>query len=288
MAIGLVVLGAMIAIYLSTSASSRQSSAISLLNEDGAIALSIIGSQVRMAGFSLPRRDPSNASATVGGVQVSVADRNFTGAGIRGCDNGFSNPLNASFDGLTCSNDATRPAAFAVRFEGADGKTPIDPSAALLPPATDCRNQSVARNEPGLETDYPLVESRYELRASGGTPELGCRGNGKTFEYQALTSNVEDMTVTYGVAADGVSSDVQADVDAATIEGFGGSVDQRWSRVVAVKVCLLMRTEQPQADANTPYIDCKGEPQPSDDRRLRKAYSATFTLRNRSGFASTP
>ena len=106
MAIGSVVLGALMVIYLSTNASNRQSTAVSRMNEDAGIVMNLVGTQLRMAGFSLPRRQVAPGGAKVGNVLISVPDRNFIGAGIRGCDHGFVN-LAAAFDSIACSAAAT-------------------------------------------------------------------------------------------------------------------------------------------------------------------------------------
>jgi Tfp pilus assembly protein PilW len=121
--IGLVILGALIAIYLSTHSSSRQSAAVSRMNEDASIALNLLGTQLRMAGFSPPRIHMTPGAALVDGVLVSVPDRNFVGAGIRGCDHGFVSHTTDDFENLACAGGTSGAAAFAIRFEGSN---PLD------------------------------------------------------------------------------------------------------------------------------------------------------------------
>lgn len=280
-------LGALIAVYLATSAGSRQVAAVSRMNEDASIALNLMGSQLRMAGFSLPRRDVPSGGALVDGVLVSIPDRNFIGAGVRGCDHGFVDPKVASFDDLACaSGPTTAPAALAIRYEGAES---TDVLAALLPPSMDCLNQAVAANTAGpLGMNYPLVESRYLARvgASSGTPELFCAGSGgASFAAHPVIQFVEHMTISYGIAADSKSHDVQADVTASAIDALGGSVDQRWSRVVTVRLCIVLRSAGRAAVDDGAYLDCNGDRVASSDGFLRRAYSQVFALRNRGGFA---
>ncbi|RST56827.1 PilW family protein [Variovorax sp. MHTC-1] len=291
--IGLVVLGALIVVYLSTGASSRQATAISRMNEDAAIALDFVGTQLRMAGFSIPRRSVAAGAVMVDKVLVSVPDRNFIGAAIRACDHGFANPTVAAFEDLACSDAATGAAAFALRFEGAD-EAGSDGARALLP-NTDCLDQAVAatRYSASAMSDsypsYPLVESRFivGVSKSNGTPELSCGGNGKpSFASQPITQYVEDMTLRYGLAADGQSPDVVQYVDkAADVDALGGTVDQRWSRVVTVRLCLLMRSAEPDPAGAGKYVDCDGQPALSGDGLIRRAYVSTIALRNRGGFA---
>ena len=288
-AIGLVVLGAMLAIYAATSSSSRHTTTESRMNEDATIAMEVIGTQLRMAGFSLPRLAVSPGAAMVGGAKMAIPDRNLTGAGIRGCDHGFADFAAKDFDSLTCAKSASDPAAFAVRFEATD---PADVSADLLPASTDCLGQDVKVNLVGaLGNAYRMVESRYAIKATtSGELELSCGGNGSKFVSQPLVQFVEDIQIRYGIAADAASSDVQNYGDAAAIDALAGTVDQRWSRVVAVRMCLLMHGAQPEILPGTTYIDCDGNsatPAKSDGL-FRRAYATVFTLRNRGGFAATP
>jgi type IV pilus assembly protein PilW len=290
-AIGLIVLGAMLAVYLSTQGSSRQSAAIARMDEDAAIALAIIGTQLRMAGFSLPRVFVTPAKATVNGAPLAVSDRNLVGAGMRACDHGFVDAT-AAFGDLACAAAGTGPAAIAIRFEGAN---PADISSvqALLPPARDCVNQEVDATTPGaFGMPYTLVESRYQVLVGGAseTPELFCAGSGSKISFNpvAILQYVEDITVGFGIAEDGQSRAVERYVDhAADVDALPGSVDERWSRVVAVKLCIVLRSGDPDPAGPSHYLDCSGDENPSPGQLIRRAYSSVFTLRNRSGFAAT-
>jgi type IV pilus assembly protein PilW len=287
MAVGLVILGALIAIYLSTHASARQAAAVSRLNEDASVVLNLLGTQLRMAGFSPPRVHMVPGAAMVDGVLVSVPDRNFIGAGIRGCDHGFANHTTDEFEDLVCADEPSGAAAFAVRFEG---QHPDDiASVALLPPNTDCLNQGIDTDTIGaLGAPYRLVESRFLVRVgpASGTPELACAGKGaKSFAAYPLMQFVEDMSIAYGVADDGVGRQVKNYLDARQIDDSGGTVDQRWSRVVTVDLCILMRSADPDPAGAGSYVDCKGKSKLSTDGLIRRAYRSVFALRNRSGFS---
>jgi type IV pilus assembly protein PilW len=292
-AIGLVILGALTVVYLSSGLSSRQSTAIARMNEDAAAALGFIGPQLRMAGFSIPRIATSSASATIDGVATSTPDRNLIGAGIRACDNGFKSTTE-SFGNLVCATNTFGRAAFAVRFEGAKPSGP-DPMWPVLPPNVDCVNSEIdtaARMTVGsLGVSYPLVESRFSITTSAtGVPELSCAGNGNDFKGQPLVQYVEDMQLRFGVvAANGDSPNVVAYLDSASnVDALGGSTEQNWSRVVTVRVCLLMRSsERMPVDMGSNYVNCKGEPASASDGYTRRAYFNTIALRNRGGFART-
>ena len=290
MAVGLVVLGALMVIYLSTNASNRQSTAVSRMNEDAGIVMNLVGTQLRMAGFSLPRRQVAPGGAKVGNVLISVPDRNFIGAGIRGCDHGFVN-LAAAFDSIACSAAATGSAAFAIRFEGVDPDD-IASVKSLAPPREDCRGNEVTVDTVGaLEgATYRLVESRYMVRVStsNGTHELFCAGNGSAFNPYPIIQYVEGMHARYGVAKDALTREIdRLDATAADVDTLPGTPDQRWSRVVSVRLCILMRSAQPDPGGASSYLDCDGNPQPSAGGFARRAYSSVFTLRNRGGFSAS-
>jgi type IV pilus assembly protein PilW len=291
--IGIVILGALIAVYLATGASGRQATAVSRMNEDAAIAFSFINSQLRMAGFSIPRKGVPPGGAMVDGVLTAQPDRNFIGAGIRACDHGFTSST-APFDALACATGSIGAATFAVRFEGAD-PAGSDAFKFLLPANLDCLGQAVAGaaelTNGALGVSYPLVESRFSVgtSASSGTSDLSCAGNGNSFDNQPMVQNVADMRLRFGIAADGTSSNVVRYLNtAAEVDALGGSAGQNWSRVVTVRLCLLMRSASASpADVGTRYIDCDGGTATAADGFMRRSYVQTVALRNRGGFAAT-
>jgi type IV pilus assembly protein PilW len=61
-------------------------------------------------------------------------------------------------------------------------------------------------------------------------------------------------------------------------------IEQRWGKVLTVRICVLVRSENPVApDANAAkYDDCQGNTNvTAPDLRLRRAYTTTVVLRNR-------
>jgi type IV pilus assembly protein PilW len=290
--IGIVILGALIAVYLATGTSGRQATAVSRMNEDAAIAFSLINSQLRMAGFSIPRKGVPPGGAMVDGVLISQPDRNFIGAGLRACDHGFTSST-VAFNALACASGSTSGAAFAVRFEGAD-PAGTDGFRFLLPPNLDCLGQTVQSTEftmGSLNVSYPLVESRFSVatNASSGTSDLSCAGIGNGFVNQPMLQNVADMRLRFGIAADGASSKVEQYLNtAAAVDALGGSDDQNWSRVVTVRLCLLMRSALASpADVGSSYINCDGATATATAGFIRRSYVQTVAVRNRGGFAAT-
>ena len=288
--IGLVVIGAVFVVYLGTTASSRQSSAINRISEDAAIAMAILGNNLRMAGYSPPRALFSPGSALVDGVKAVVPDRHYVGPAIRGCDFGFSSAANVAFDLITCNpSSSPGPAAFVVRYEGDSFNTiPISGN------PSDCLTNGITANTVSTydATSYKLVESRFSVdtSASNGTPELYCAGSGGAapFTRQPLMQFVENMAISYGIAEDNLGGNVVRYVSQTQLDAITpGTTDSLWARVVSVKLCLVLRSETRDQNGGGNYIDCAGNSVASPNGFIRRSFTSVFALRNRADFSST-
>lgn len=288
--IGLVVIGAVFVVYLGTTASSRQSSANNRISEDAAIAMAILGNNLRMAGYSPPRALFSPGSALVDGVKAVVPDRHYVGPAIRGCDFGFSSAANVAFDFITCNpSSSPGPAAFVVRYEG-DGFNTIPISGN----PSDCLTNGITANTDSAydATSYKLVESRFSVdtSASNGTPELYCAGSGGAapFTRQPLMQFVENMAISYGIAEDNLGGNVVRYVSQTQLDAITpGTTDSLWARVVSVKLCLVLRSETRDQNGGGNYIDCAGNSVASPNGFIRRSFTSVFALRNRADFSST-
>ena len=288
--IGLVVIGAVFVVYLGTTASSRQSSANNRISEDAAIAMAILGNNLRMAGYSPPRALFSPGSALVDGVKAVVPDRHYVGPAIRGCDFGFSSAANVAFDLITCNpSSSPGPAAFVVRYEGdAFNTIPISGN------PSDCLTNGITANTVSAydATNYKLVESRFSVdtSASNGTPELYCSGSGGAapFTRQPLMQFVENMAISYGIAEDNLGGNVVRYVSQTQLDAITpGTTDSLWARVVSVKLCLVLRSETRDQNGGGNYIDCAGNSVASPNGFIRRSFTSVFALRNRADFSST-
>jgi type IV pilus assembly protein PilW len=283
--IGLAVMGAIIAVYTGTTSTSRQADSAQRMSQDAAIALNFMASYVRMAGFSFPQANMATSTAAVGSATVEVTDRNFSGAPVRGCDNGFSNPTVSATTSLTCGTSAG-PDSLVVRFE-ADTSNTFPTGSPALP--TDCLSQALNPNtvsdfDPTIT--YTLAEARFYLRTgtASGTRDLYCGGNGtSTFVAQPIVQYVDDLVFTYGIASDVSNHDVVQYVSSATIDAFGGAMNDNWKRVVSVKICMVMRSESADQAGPGSYVNCAGSVVASPDNYLRRAFTTVVTLRNRGG-----
>jgi type IV pilus assembly protein PilW len=304
MTIGLVIVLATIGAYIGSAGAGRMAEAQGRMNEDAQAALAILAQQLKMAGNNPnqpnrvedSRRNPIYAPIG-GGMITTLAPTAFA---IRGCDGAFSNiGAAANLDALACaSSTTTLPDSIGVNYE-ADRYNTI-PTAAGVP--TDCTGNALttvtatvtATNAAGTGTltvnvPYYVADSRFYIGTSTAvvSPTLYCKGNGGA--AQPLVENIENLQLTYGTAPAGGTPTIAGYISAhgvineATLAALASDAD-RWGKVVAVRVCVVVRSEHPVvSDADSArYLKCDGtiETNPPD-LRLRRAYSTTVVLRNR-------
>ncbi|QJC56707.1 hypothetical protein HC248_02017 [Polaromonas vacuolata] len=286
--LGLVVVGSILSVYLSTARSSQQNIALARMNEDAAIAMAFIGNYIRVTGYSPPQILVTAATVVSDGVSHSVVDRNFIQTSIRACDNGFTDPK-VAFDLLACSATiAPGKSALALRFEGDTDDTQgtdTNPGDCLAHPVSVTTDSSM-----GQALSYKLIDNRIFLadNTNSGAPELNCIGNGgdgvTAISPQALIESVESMFLRFGLADMAGNKLVTSYLTQTQLEPTNATVDtteSRWGRVISVKVCLVMRSQYPVPEGGGSYIDCDGLAQTSSDKFLRRSFTNTYTLRNR-------
>ncbi|MBF1236511.1 MAG: PilW family protein, partial [Lautropia mirabilis] len=155
------------------------------------------------------------------------------------------------------------------------------------------------------------IEERLYIKTSGtvsGNPGLFCRSNITPTDVripreQILADNVEQMRIRYGVSGinpNALATNVAFDAPALSgrtsvyrdasqmVAGCqpGAIQPNAWCAVNAVRICLVMRSEDNVNDqVGTPYVDCDGVVRTVQDRRLRQAFTTTVAIRNKVGVA---
>lgn len=297
MTIGLFLLGAVGVIYVNTVTSSRAGTLESQMDEDAALALELLQQQIRLAGFS---------NVNVSGTRL------FPGQGVFGCNGdsgstsrGSSFTSNSTpFSVLTCNGGGSYPDSLAVRYEATVLNSQPVTTAGGLP--GNCAHEALnawnalAAGEGAIVNGIALADNRYYIANDvDGTPSLFCQGRvggvgagptGSGFGVAtALIPNIEDMQVQFAVTAlPTVSNPIPHQV-AGYVEANHaalGATPANWSRVAAIRVCLLARSARtvPVGDNSVNdigrYIDCNGVEQIVADRFVRRAYVTTIQLRN--------
>lgn len=135
----------------------------------------------------------------------------------------------------------------------------------------DCEGELVDVTGRLIQNHFNLDAANAELQCSGvisdtpaapGAPPTG----------SALLENVEDLQVLYGIDTDANQSVDQYVVSPAD-----------WNQVLAVRLCVLVRSDKTNiVPAGTNYLNCNNASVANAvDGRLRRAFSATYNLRNR-------
>ena len=310
--IGLLITIAIFSTYLGASAASKMADAQGRMNEDAQAALLILSQQLKMAGNNpdqagrVDDADPtlsSRRNPVYGATSYPTGSYTTSNFFIRGCDGQFSNMTSASsLDKLDCSNSGSAlPDAIAISYE-ADSFNTIPTSQATGKSSTDCLGKKldtitavlptvVGSGTASTTVTYAVAGNEFYVASSTplGSPSLYCKGNGMASTPQVLVENVEDLQFTYG-AIDSTTSATTATVagylradELAALTSVTNSA-MPWSKVLAVRICILIRSEGQvlSADSQTRYLDCAGSlVNTPPDRRLRQAYFATVVLRNR-------
>ena len=279
-AIGLVVVGALLVAYLGSGQASRSQSALSRMNQDAQFALTLLGRELQLAGFSQPL---ALANVAPNGQPPLLAFVPGLGAQLPvfACDGGFVNAAILPAVGpLQCA--AGGQAALAVAYEADTSNTVARGAAGALNP-TDCLGGQI--NNPG---GIAIALNRYYIaQGPANRPELYC-ASGNTGQSQPLVQDVEGMDLWWGIQSAAsprqVARYVKAGTDAATADTINALGAAEWANVISVRVCLLLRSTDPvlvAGEDSLQYMDCNGVVQTSNDGRLRRAYFSTSSLRAR-------
>ncbi|MBP0621714.1 PilW family protein [Cupriavidus consociatus] len=245
--LSLLLLGSITALYLTTQRSTRTQEGLRSADDGARWALSVIGDQLRLAG--LGRVDLS---------LLSARPVTFDGAPVLGCEGGLADVGTGA-----CVAPATANAdAITVRYQRIDGS---------LASATDCNGRAVPVARGIAENAFYVTGNTLMCRGSDGATMAASRA-------EPILENVQDLQLSYGVAQDADSANVTQYQPASALAAAD------WSRVVSVRVCLLVADPSPvNADVATTYRDCADNVQNIADGRLRRRFTSSFALRNRVG-----
>jgi type IV pilus assembly protein PilW len=252
MVIGLVVIGAMMAAYLGTGISSRNSRALAQITEDASVALNVLRGAISMTGYARPTRiNPDTGEF----------DLALSGATLMGCDADFRN-LDSDIATLACGTDTTAD-AIAVAYQADEHNSVLGAGGNPL----DCLGAGIPVVD-GIWVSY----SRFYV--TGG--QLMCQGPGANAPA-ALVENVQTMQIRYGVgdAASGRSNQVVRYEDASDMTA------EEFLNTVSVRLCVLISSADQVMDQETNYLDCDGNEVAPGDKKMYRAFTSTIVLQNR-------
>jgi type IV pilus assembly protein PilW len=275
LAIGLAVVGALVAAYLVSFASGRHTDAIVQITEDAALALNVMRQQVAQAGFSQPH------GAGAGGMVL------HTFPAIVGCEAANFADLKVSIrvpgNCRSSAPGSVAPDSLEVAYEGSvlPGKASngiLGGSGSTQP--LDCVGNSFEKtHDDATGDDYWLNDSKFYV-ADGS---LWCHGPGNA-AGAAVVQNVETLQVRYGMAAATAGSPGAGQV------AYYGAAPQpgspAWADVLSVGLCVQVRSEASVLDKASwatlgGWVDCRNVRRAATDGYLRRTFSTTIALQNR-------
>jgi type IV pilus assembly protein PilW len=301
--IGIVILLAVTSLFIGNRQMFRVSDDKTRMDEEGRLALHLMATQIRMAGYGTLLGSKADTVDKDGNAipRIDTSSSDDQANAIRGCRNGFVDPAVVAF---TCAGGGGSD-GFSVSRD-VDQFSTVIASGGLM--ATDCLGGNVIltasrqlnnrKEDPDVAHTGPLfkIVNRFFIRNNPdtGNPELYCQGNGNTpigdvkfkTAAQPIAENVETMRVLYGISTDALPGKSRADryVTADAIDASLPAVapEDRWARVVSVKVCIVVRSANNNVvTAPQSYRDCEDQAVVATDRRLRGVFSTTVAIRSR-------
>ena len=300
MALSLMIVAAVGSLYYFTSQSSRVSEQLSTAEERGRLALHFVGEPIALAGYgNINNGELSGAGRT----QVL----SFKGTHLRACSNSrFADPLNNDFTCVPAQNGAPGDQLF-VGYQAESATSAAQGVGGLA--MRDC----IGQNPIGVTYEVnPVltVFNVYSVEATGnGAFEFGCRG-GAAVARQSLIRDVEDFKVYFALDTRGyqfgdaglqlrqsIPSALRTAAQINALPGAGpgdapDSLGNPWNHVVAVYVCVQLRTSE---IGTTPDGVSRYQPCPADeieaatgtaeisvnDGFARRSFTQVFTIRAR-------
>lgn len=292
MAIGLVVVGAVFANFLNSTAGAKQSAALAQVTEDATLALGILRNHLTMADYS----QPTGIDATTG----LLARRLDKQLNLLGCDGGFDAATDAKADpnDVRCASTSAGSDALLVRYEADSDTLPTstnDKTNAVGP--MDCRGNAIPQAKGGT---HFVADNRFFVNTSESPSTLSCIGSGKQADdgtnfpgSTPLVENITELHVRYGVASLDAKTGRPLNIfkyvtatDVGAPDGTNTTYRDAWSQVVSVRICVVVRSADNVLDKARPYRNCAGDVVALDktaptDRHIYRAFTSTVVLNNR-------
>lgn len=262
MTIGLFLLAGIATSYLSSKKGSVTRDQVSVLEDNGRLALEVISSVVEHAGYTppsgtmpLPKNILTNTADIVGGTCKTsgssiVSSSLFTSGRMTANNSGSGNSDTLS---LVYYGDNSL-------FTDCGGNT--------LP--TDCRIPDPTSAATGLDTNAAKIYSAFFLNGSNELQCVGSRGS----SAQTIADGIENIQFLYGVKT-GNDNSVERYVNASQLAGL-------WNNVVSIQVAVLVKSKHPVKDTaeQKTFTLLDQTVTAPNDRFQRAVFTTTVRLRN--------
>lgn len=273
MVIGLFVVAAVLVMYLGSGSTSTLQTQVSQMTEDAQIGFAQLSRDIQMAGYSEANGKVVGAGGTATFVRPAIARPVF------GCTTAFTDVIGPvdTVTAATCSV-AGNP-GIQVTYQATSLTSVL--SAAGVP--VDCQGNAITVTADATFGNIYLTSNRYFV---SGT-DLHCASQSAAASLP-IVQDVQAMQVWYGIATDWAEGMLATRTPRYYVLATPPAPD--WTKVVSVRICLLMRTAEPvftTDDVNAglaAYTDCDGTAATSADRRMYRAFFTTVALRNKIGY----
>jgi type IV pilus assembly protein PilW len=270
MTLSLVLLVSIGYLFAGSRQSYRSQEQSARMQETGRFALDAIARSVRQAGAP-------EISIVPGDLKVA-----FSGMAISGTNGAAESPdaLVIEYDGMYYKTAVGKEGYFDRDCETQKAcNTNSSDTVLVTPGVPGCADAAVNPVVLRFRDSWGMDVADNELQCAGQMLDATAAvvkptdGNATA---QPQVSNIEDLQFTYGIDGNGDGSmDQWVDLPA----DFG--------QVVAVRACVVVRSETGAGALNQPYIGCNGArviPN-GNDTRVRRAFVETIVLRTRAGGA---
>lgn len=257
MVLSLFLIGGIVSIYVSSKQGYQAREQLSVLEDNGRIALQTIVDHIAHAGYAGPQN--------LGVTEYVLNPVGSINEGI--CSDGQSNVADKSILQMTAEGGAGNSDKIAIAYMAdslTDNRLVKDCSGNVIRDA--CRLGQAAN----VQGTY--IYNSFFIDSTAAEPQLYCAGS-VSDEPVLLAEGVEDMQLLYGVDLNG---DRRYDrlMDAS-------QVGAQWGNVVMVKVAVLVRSlDNGKQQSTTQQYRLLNETRSFTDRYQRAVFSADVILRN--------
>ncbi|MGQ9685301.1 MAG: PilW family protein [Thiobacillaceae bacterium] len=295
--LGLIIVAALGYLFVGNRQAFRVQDNLARMQENGRYAMEILGQDLRMVGYiGCARLGEVTVAATASGATAPTPANILAGSeGVSGADGLSLRRVDGRGAVLTgAMSDAAADVPIPASPHKYAAGTPFiiadclaadlfTASAKVNPDATAITHAGLSKAYGADAMVFPFASIAYSIASNpAGNPALYREVNGTGEE---VAENVKDMQVVYGV-----DTDTKADGEVNAYVRADQVTD--WTRVLAVRVSLLLRSPQDNIATGPPAVfwdrdnDGVNDFDPATDtdaqaRRLLYVYTSTFGLRNR-------
>ncbi len=258
MTIGLFLLAGIATSYLSSKKGSVISDQVSVLEDNGRLALEVIGNVVEHAGYTPPAHTMPLLNNIISNTTDIVAGN---------CkSSGSSIVAPGLFTSARMTNNNSAGDTLSLVYYG-DNNLFRDCGGNELP--ADCRIPDPSAPASGVDINAAKIYSAFFLNGN----ELQCVGS-RGSSAQTIADGIENIQFLYGVKT-GNDNSVERYVNASQMAGL-------WNNVVSIQVAVLVKSKHPVknvAEQKTFTLLDQAITAPND-RYQRAVFSTTIRLRN--------